>query len=463
MIDLITQNPPFLQVIPLLQTICHELDCEMEELVLQKDKNNPLRMNQWKELVSLYHERNVKYEFLSPSHFDDLFSTFAFDDMSTVSASSSSSVTTRLSSSSSSPSSPSTVCPFLSIDSINTDDHNITRLYFSRYYYSIQKPVLITGQLARGQGIWAYLQPSTTSSSSSALSPSIIDFLDRYGNLRIIVNEHIYFPYFYHLYCYPPYLGSKYTDSEKDNDYLNVCFDKEWKNQDKRSNLTITDFFLQAGTTVSTISSTSSTVTSSSSSSSLMMIAQTHFPYLQHKHLWFTDFQRPSIFNLCDKEKDHEDFKLTLSVSGAISPFHFHNSSYSLLLSGQKKWFLFPPSLLNNQSFFDELTSYTSLTKTHLLSSSLSTQQLKAFLLFANKYHLISEVLQSPEEVLFLPASWGHLVVSIKDSISISQEFCTFMNTNLRVQPLGYILYGNKDSYRGYGSFKFHQQKGWKD
>lgn len=64
---------------------------------------------------------------------------------------------------------------------------------------------------------------------------------------------------------------------------------------------------------------------------------------------------------------------------------------------------------------------------------------------------LVSEVVQYPGDVLFIPHDWLHATVNMVDSVAISQEFCTFVNTDQRIQPLGLALYGGNDAMRGLG------------
>jgi hypothetical protein len=40
----------------------------------------------------------------------------------------------------------------------------------------------------------------------------------------------------------------------------------------------------------------------------------------------------------------------------------------------------------------------------------------------------------------------------------LSQEFCTLRHTDMRVQPLGAVVYGANESMRGFGRTKYHYQ-----
>jgi hypothetical protein len=61
------------------------------------------------------------------------------------------------------------------------------------------------------------------------------------------------------------------------------------------------------------------------------------------------------------------------------------------------------------------------------------------------------QVTQFPGDTMCIPHNWYHATLSLADSVSVSREFCTFMNTNHRIQPLGAALYGGRDEFRGLG------------
>jgi hypothetical protein len=383
--------------------------------------------------------------------------------------------------------------PLFSIDSIPASQ-NFSRLQFQRHYYSLSRPVLIQHQLSRKWSIWAYL-------------PSLIDFLDRYGSLPVEINEQIYVDSYYkHVLCHPPYVleslfGGK-SEYEKEciqpptyENYVEVedlfySLRKQKKvnesdlqrmlNENKQNNrgnvqektkVTISDFYFNVRTSATTITGDSS---SSEESVKPLMIAQARISFQQYyQENYNQDFQKPSLFSLCasnvstsspattsvyEQSKDYEPFKLTLSSMKAISVFHFHNASYNILLQGKKKWFLFPPSLVFNQTLFMEMENLLGINKTLFFQSSLTQRHLKSLLLLLQSYSMVYEVSQLPQEVLFIPHNWGHIVFSLEDSISLSQEFCTVLSNNLRVQPLGNLLYGGKDAFRGLGYYhSFHK------
>ncbi len=69
------------------------------------------------------------------------------------------------------------------------------------------------------------------------------------------------------------------------------------------------------------------------------------------------------------------------------------------------------------------------------------------------KLGIVSQVIQNPGDVIFIPHDWWHATRSLADSIAISQEFCTLCHSDMRFHPIGLVLYGGKDSYRRFGQF----------
>lgn len=413
-IDYLTMKPFHLPTIGFIHQLCQEFELNLEQALITSNRRRKFEL--WKEALTL----------ITSSSFS----------MSS---------------------------PLLGVDLVPAEK-NLTRLAFIRNYHSLGRPSLITQQLTLGQGIWAYVG-----------SNNHLDFLDRYGSLPIRVNEMIYATYFHHLYCHPPYLGSRYSGA---SDYETECFPDYSDRPNVTTALKIEDFFLQARSQPLSILGTRDTTASGSMTSlTTMKIAQTRINYYEYKKTFYTDFQRPSIFQICDEKDHYEDYKITLSTAHSLTPLHFHNTTWNVLLQGKKIWYLLPPSILTNQSFFNDLKQQTLLTKKDLLSSlslsfdsfysssssssaspSLFSSSRINTLAFLRKTQALVEIVQEPEDVVYIPDMWGHIVVSLEDSISLSQEFCTFRNTDMRVQPIGPVLYGGKDAYRGLGSFKRHER-----
>merc|ERR1712176_15793 len=98
-------------------------------------------------------------------------------------------------------------------------------------------------------------------------------------------------------------------------------------------------------------------------------------------------------------------FALQFSVggNGSGSPVHFHNDAFNILLSGKKKWWLWPPAR-------------AALSRVH------PTCIPDAF--DAEELHGAIEVLQNPGDIVYVPMNWGHAVLNLDEyTICVAVEF----------------------------------------
>lgn len=133
-------------------------------------------------------------------------------------------------------------------------------------------------------------------------------------------------------------------------------------------------------------------------------------------------------------------------------PIQAHNSSWEILITGLKKWYLMPPghsiyaftheidTRLGNHSFESNLTQFV------LSIPEWLSRHGNALI----KRGLVYEVIQYPGDIVYIPHNWAYGSINLGDSVSISQEFCTFLNTDQRFYPVGNGLYGGQDRHRRY-------------
>ena len=160
-----------------------------------------------------------------------------------------------------------------------------------------------------------------------------------------------------------------------------------------------------------------------------------------------SDVFKPKVLQLCGP-RDEENFKMTVGLAGQGTPVHAVNASWHVLLFGKKKWFLAPPGV--NASEPGLLTKEGPVQPTaHWLRDHAPSLRSKG---------LLSEVTQFPGEVVFVPPGWHFATLNLQPSGSLSQEFCTLRHTDMRVQPLGAVVYGANESMRGFGRTKYHYQ-----
>jgi len=162
------------------------------------------------------------------------------------------------------------------------------------------------------------------------------------------------------------------------------------------------------------------------------------------------DLHKPKVLQMCESNDGREEeLKFSIGVAGSGAPIHAHNASWNVLLFGRKRWYFVPPSI--NASEPGVLTKNLP----GLLGSVQPTAQWVAeHAPSLRSKGLLFEVTQFPGEVVFVPHDWHHATLNLLDSASLSQEICTLRHTDVRVQPLGPVVYGSNDSTRGLGRTK---------
>lgn len=322
----------------------------------------------------------------------------------------------------------------LAIDKLSASAVSSTR--FRKKYLSSQRPLLITNQLMVGQNIWAHMDRT--------------NFLQRYGMLNVTLADELFID------------KNQKTSKLSVSDYIGRFMKENRSYQTSVSNT--------GELSSNTIEDTIETGTATPSWPVVTVEASR-----QSYEDWRQDFSTPHIFQQCGP-KDNEPFHLYLSPRGTGLPLHSHNQSWNLLLVGKKKWvFLTPgPALNDTDPLFGDLTSAggaeqseqdygnsgRNVFQTSKISNFSAIPPLKWLQSMEaeqwRKKGRLLEIEQNAGDVLYIPHFWAHATISITDSVSVSQEFCTFLHTDHRVQPLGYVVYGGDDMHRGLGMFKTH-------
>ena len=155
-----------------------------------------------------------------------------------------------------------------------------------------------------------------------------------------------------------------------------------------------------------------------------------------------------------------ESLQLHAGASFTAVPFRSHNASWDLLLTGRKKWYLVAPGaevgdlLLFPHSNYSENTTQGN-NDTHV-GPTLPVPWLSELVPKLRNLSTVFELEQNPGEVVFVPHDWHYATVSLANTVSVSQEFCTRLDTDTRIPPVGTVLYGGEDPFRGIGLYKTH-------
>lgn len=111
------------------------------------------------------------------------------------------------------------------------------------------------------------------------------------------------------------------------------------------------------------------------------------------------DFKLPDVLNpnVTHISVTKMQFYLGPALSGA--PQHFHRSAWNVLIFGQKRWFLFPPT--------DAIYS-----RQHVWEWWKGRSHTRGL-----------ECVQHPGDLVFVPDMWGHAVINLRESIGFASEF----------------------------------------
>eukprot|EP01041_Mallomonas_annulata_P001268 gene1268-2453_t len=124
------------------------------------------------------------------------------------------------------------------------------------------------------------------------------------------------------------------------------------------------------------------------------------------------DMQAPAFATKCDGNFASRRGGIQLSIGGYLSgaPVHAHRNTWNLLLTGRKRWFLFPPGAIGPRP----------LLWASVRPSSSDLELYKALHEQGRSY----ELTQRPGDVLFVPAGWAHATINMCETVSVSEEFC---------------------------------------
>jgi hypothetical protein len=116
-------------------------------------------------------------------------------------------------------------------------------------------------------------------------------------------------------------------------------------------------------------------------------------------------------------------------VQGA--PHHYHCDSVNTLVRGAKRWFILPPaqSFYTNEHPRDWLKSHFNDSEVRVLSSKRSIDQswswdeFKDILSHRGLSSRLGVCDQSPGDMLYMPAHYGHSTLNLEESIGLAYEF----------------------------------------
>jgi len=119
----------------------------------------------------------------------------------------------------------------------------------------------------------------------------------------------------------------------------------------------------------------------------------------------------------CLEERERPNFRwLIMSTVGAGTSLHVdpvHTSAWNTLISGKKRWVMFPP-----ETFKSEMDFNSGVRGAEWFMDEYST--------YDDLKHV--DIIQNRGDTIFLPSGWWHVTVNLEDSIAITQNILTHNN-----------------------------------
>jgi len=133
-------------------------------------------------------------------------------------------------------------------------------------------------------------------------------------------------------------------------------------------------------------------------------------------------FQQDFFSTMTREERPHWQW---LVVGPARSGSSFHQdphltSAWNALISGEKRWFLYPPHYLPDGVVHDGYDDYD------------APDVMKWMLEHYPKCrYRPMEITQKPGEIIFVPSGWWHQVLNVTDTVAVTQNVCNASNLKL--------------------------------
>ncbi len=103
-------------------------------------------------------------------------------------------------------------------------------------------------------------------------------------------------------------------------------------------------------------------------------------------------------------------------------------SAWNALISGHKRWVLFPPETPREVVEPKGLGDHEAVTWFQkAYPRFLQEKDPETGILLADKYGMM-EVVQGPEEIMFVPSGWHHVVLNLDMTVAVTQNFCSRTN-----------------------------------
>ena len=118
--------------------------------------------------------------------------------------------------------------------------------------------------------------------------------------------------------------------------------------------------------------------------------------------------------------------QLYMGDAGTGAPFHTHIDAWNVLLHGRKRWWLTPPAsaTTSREPSIDWYTrTYAVPLPFTVAAATTATASAAGSLPGKQTAGRTFECVQDAGEVLYVPQSWGHATLNLRQSVGLAQEF----------------------------------------
>ncbi|KAJ3125233.1 hypothetical protein HK098_000431 [Nowakowskiella sp. JEL0407] len=150
------------------------------------------------------------------------------------------------------------------------------------------------------------------------------------------------------------------------------------------------------------------------------------------KDYYVPKFFRDDLFRLVGERKRPPFRWIVIGPARSGTGIHVDplgTSAWNALISGHKRWVLFPPStpkeMIDPRGLTDnEASTWFVEVYPSLVSPKTRDESGKSL---AERYGIV-EILQGPGEVVFVPGGWFHVVMNLDFTVAVTQNYCSRTN-----------------------------------
>jgi len=138
------------------------------------------------------------------------------------------------------------------------------------------------------------------------------------------------------------------------------------------------------------------------------------------------EYFKEDLFSVLDKKKRPPYRWLVIAPRRSGLEFHLdqnRTSTWSALVSGRKRWILFPPNAVPPGVDYE----YDSEGEDDCYSPDPLRWFTDNYPRLQEKAQCV-ECIQGPGEIIFIPSGWWHMQLNLEDTVAVTHSFCNTQN-----------------------------------